>query len=114
MELLAKVANKFFQLAIAASRNGGFWVSTTYRTAQIAAAEIAYCTGTTYGKALAALEQTGNKYADKYGPELYGCEGPFYWYEWLRDIQPPVADEDEYRWDVRTIARAACRAILSN
>lgn len=88
-------AKRFHELAEVAARHGGFWVSAGGGTANVIAGQIAQATGETFDQCLQALEC-----ASEYGPD---------WYAWLGQIQPFDGDPDSYRFDARTIARAACR-----
>jgi hypothetical protein len=91
-------AARFFALAECAASHGGFWVSAAGGTANAVAGELCRRCGVSFADALEVL--------DKAGKEFLG-EG---WYVALADIQPPVCDF-EYRFDARTVARAACRGL---
>jgi hypothetical protein len=108
-EMAALAAQEFFRIARLAAERGGFWVSSAGGTAHAVAGEIARATGVSFEDACAILDQQGDVAANLYGPEHYGYEGPFGWYEWLADIQPPV-DLEDLRLDARAIARQAVRA----
>ena len=89
---IVAVIERFFSLAETAASNGGFWVSAAGGTANVAAGIIARRTGLSYEDAHLALDVVG-------GPD---------WYLWLAQIQPSY-EWDDFRWDVRTVALAACR-----
>lgn len=96
-----KIANEFHNLAIVAARNGGFWVSAGGGTANVVANEICKKTGVSFEQGLKVLDLTGGKD----------------WYMELAMSQPwPIHtfhEEIPGRWDVITIARAACARVLS-
>jgi hypothetical protein len=89
-------AARFHALAATASRHGGLWVSAGGGSANVAAGIISRATGVSFDQAHEALDQIGN---DGHTTDWYDRLG----YENLR-LEP-----DEARWDVRTVARAACR-----
>jgi hypothetical protein len=92
-------ADKFFNLAIAAAKNGGFWVSAAGGTASVVAGEIARATGVDFVGACQALDSMGKEYL---GED---------WYSELAWMQPGYDDPEELRWDAREIAREACMVV---
>ena len=99
----ARAARRFFRLAEVAALNGGFWVSAAGGTANVVAGTIARHCGISFEDALDILDQAGREWA---GDD---------WYATLMFIQPFRLDgwddwnEMPGRWDVRTVAKAACR-----
>jgi len=89
---------KFFSLAATAARTGGFWVSASGGTANVAAGVLSRRLGISFEEAHEGLDRAG-------GPG---------WYERLARSQPyPYGDiPDHVRWDVGTIAAAAARGAL--
>lgn len=92
-------AARFHALAACAAAHGGFWVSAAGGTANVVAGEIARATGASYIEAHRALDLTGSDD----------------WYSDLAHAQPwsidTWHDDVPWRWDARTIARAACRPV---
>lgn len=94
-------AARFFSFADTATNNGGFYVSAAGGTALVAADIISRYTGCSFDDASGAL--------DIMGRAIYGSD----WYCDLWANQPNI-DADFFRWDVRTIARAACASTRSD
>lgn len=102
-------ARRFFRLAEIAARHGGFWVSSAGGTANVVAGVIASRYGIPFEDARRILDEAGREWAG---------DG---WYTTLADIQPcrwdgwdvydswDVWNDMPGRWDVRVIAKAACR-----
>lgn len=88
-------AARFHRLAEVAARNGGFWVSAGGGTANVIAGEIARATGDLFHETHAALEHTGGQD----------------WYSNMYQAQPFNGEPEGYRFDARTVARAACRNV---
>ena len=100
-----KAAAIFFSLAEKAAKEGGFWVSASGGTANVVARLISRATGVEFEEAHRALCTMGI--------HIYGeC-----WYQHLADSQPFGWDEwhDSVpgRYDVRTIAKVACKRALA-
>ena len=99
-----RAARHFFRLAVTAAKYGGFWVSAGGGTANVVAGVIARHFGISFDVARSILSDVGQEWA---GED---------WYIILAEIQPwrwdDWHDEIPGRWDVSTIARAACRAVL--
>ena len=102
----ARAARRFFKLAEVAARNGGFWVSAGGGSANVVAGVIARQCGISFEDARRILDQVGREWGGRD------------WYAVLAGIQPFRLDgwdpwdswEDvPGRWDVRTVAKAACR-----
>lgn len=96
-------ASQFFCLAKTAAAHGGFWVSCGGGTANVVAGEISRICNVSYEEAHRVLNSVGE--------QLSNTDN---WYQHLADIQPSVDifDDNGFRWDARTVARAACRAAL--
>ena len=103
IDAAARAARRFFRLAEVAALNGGFWVSAAGGSANVVAGEIARRFGITFEDARQILDKAGRDWA---GDD---------WYAVLMFIQPFRLDGwDDWdgvpgRWDVRTVAKAACR-----
>ena len=97
----AIAAARFHHLAAYAARHGGFWVSAGGGTRNVAAGIISRYTGCSYEEAHAALDAAGGPgwYADLAYSQPYGWDN--FDEETLESL----------RWDVRTIARAACQGL---
>jgi hypothetical protein len=93
-------AKNFFRLAIYAARHGGFVVSECGGTANIIVGILSEKTGVTYKEAHAILNSAGKKVlSDTWYCDL-ALNQPWHWLG---------AREDEARWNIRTITKAACK-----
>ena len=106
-------ARRFFRLAEIAAKHGGFWVSAAGGTANVVAGVIAGRCGIPFEDARRILDEAGRDWAG---------DG---WYTALADLQPFRWDgwdawdtwdawDVPGRWDVRTIAKAACLKTLNH
>jgi hypothetical protein len=97
-----KSIRRFFELAAVAAFHGGFWVSAGGGTANVIAGEVS--------RAFHVDFQEAHEMLDAIGHDFFGMEN---WYEelaWSQPIGPwNLPDSHEFRWDCRTIIRAAIR-----
>ena len=98
-----RAARRFFKLAVTAAKYGGFWVSAGGGTANVVAGVIARHFGISFEDALDILAEVGQEWAGEDWYIVLAEIQPFRWDGW---------DDIPGRWDARTVARAACRAVL--
>jgi hypothetical protein len=105
----ARAARRFFKLAEVASRNGGFWVSAAGGTANVVAGVIASRCGIPVEDARRILDEAGREWAGRDWYAVLANLQPFQWDGW--EVWDPweVWEDIPGRWDVRQIAKAACR-----
>ena len=109
IDAAARAARRFFKLAEVAALNGGFWVSASGGTANVVAGEIARRCGIQFEDARQILEDAGREWAgDDWYTILLNIQ-PFRWDGWDPWDSWDVWNEMPGRWDVRTVAKAACR-----
>ena len=105
----ARAARRFFRLAETAAKHGGFWVSAAGGTANVVAGVIASRCGISFEDARQILEDAGREWAgDDWYTILLNIQ-PFRWDGWDPWDSWDVWNEMPGRWDVRTVAKAACR-----
>ena len=94
-------ARHFFRLAVTAAKHGGFWVSAGGGTANVTAGVIARHFGISFDVARSILSDVGQEWAGEDWYMVLAEIQPWRWDDWHDDIPG--------RWDVSTIAKAACR-----
>ena len=99
-----RAARRFFKLAVTAAKYGGFWVSAGGGTANVAAGVIARRCGVPFEVARNILSDVGQEWAGEDWYMVLAEIQPWRWDDWHDDVPG--------RWDVSTIAKAACRAVL--
>ena len=111
-ELATRAASHFFRLAEVAAKHGGFWVSPEGGTRNVVAGVIAGRCGVPVEDTRRILDEAGREWAGDGWYTTLALLQPFPPDSWRWNIFDPWEEWENMpgRWDVRTVAKAACLA----